>query len=303
MLDKLINNYRAENSREEKSEAKNLYYVDEIARLTAYGCDEAENLFQKCSSALKVLSEAEHRPLGTAEPAFASVGEAAATARSAYFCSALCRYRAEMGAEIKESDLLITSQSEEAELGNTVAYVRNAVSDEAFRQFSAALKGASVSYTSAFSSACEEVYYGRVRYCILPYETSDEGTLSGFMKMIRKYELHNECVCSVRGERSSTRFVLLSRQAGEPLAVKGAKRFLKLEISSSEHRALARVVLAASALSIAPVKLQSVPVSWDDGRYVAVLTFDLAGQSAAPFLMYLSLCVPECSDVAVYSEI
>lgn len=302
MLKKLKKEYTGAIKNALGEQTKTLYYIDEIARLTVYGSNGSEELLQKCSADADTLFTFRAEPLGSASDAYASGASAAVSMNAAYYCSAVCACAEESGRPIEESELLETAAAEENELGVSVAYVRNAVSDEAFKRFSGAMKSPSVSYTASFAAACEEVYYGRVRYCILPYESSDEGTLSGFMKMIRKYELYTECVCSVRGERSSTRFVLLSRQGGEMLTAKGTKRYLKVTVDSPDADTYGRLSVAASAMRLRQIKSESMPVSWDDGRYGCVLTYELCG-SAAPFLLYLSLFVPECSDRSVYIEV
>lgn len=283
-------------------QTKTLYYIDEIARLTVCGLDGSEDLLQKCAFDADNLFTFKGEPLGSASDAHTAGVSATVGMNEAYYCSAVCDYAEQIGRPIEESELLAAAPNEDTDLGISVAYVRNAVSDEAFKRFACAMKSPSVSYTASFAAACEEVYYGRVRYCILPYESSDEGTLSGFMKMIRKYELYTECVCSVRGERSSTRFVLLSRQGGEMLTAKGSKRYLKVTVDSPDADTYVKLSVAASAMRLRQIKSESMPVSWDDGRYGCVLTYELCG-SASPFLLFLTLFAPECSDRSVYIEI
>lgn len=305
LLEKLKGEYRLGFEKAFGGQTLALYYIDEIARILVYGCDEREILMQKCATlALDTfMRRGDGEGCGRADEALASVGEAGRCASIAYFCKAIAAFLKEKGEPLTENELLQSAVSEETELGSTVAYVRNAVSDEAFLRFTGAIKDASVSYTASFAAACEEVYYGRVRYCILPYETSEDGTLSGFMKMMRKYELYPKCICSVRGERTSTKFVLLSRQPSEVIEVNGAKRYLRVTVDSPNPRTFVGMCVASEALGLKLVKNESVPVSWDEGRYGSVFTFDVSEAETEPFLLYLMLSVPECSERSVYVEI
>ena len=148
------------------------------------------------------------------------------------------------------------------------------------------------------------MYYGRAGYCILPYESSDEGSLSGFMRLIRKYELCPNMICSVSGEHSVTRFVLLGRsQYPSAFSVKCKRRYLKISIDSTNSGTVAALTGAAEVLGYTLCKTESIPVSWDDGRYAMSLTFDVTGKDVAPFLLYLELEIPECAERSVYSEV
>ena len=304
-LEKLKSEYRVSLDKALSGQTLALYYVDEIARNLVYGCDSREVLMQNCAAfANETQTKKEANGAdGRADGALLGASGANRYSALAYFCKAIALFLQEKGEPLTENELLQSVGGEDTELGSTVAYVRNAVSDEAFLRFTGAIKDASVNYTASFAAACEEVYYGRVRYCILPYETSDEGTLSGFMKMIRKYELYPKCICSVRGERSSTKFVLLSRQPSDVIAVKGAKRYLRVTVDSPDHRTFVRLCVASDALGLRLVKNESVPVSWDEGRYGNVFTFEVCEAKTEPFLLYLALCVPECSERSLYIEI
>ena len=280
-----------------------LYNIDEIARFLVYGCADRDDFLQKYATVRRDISSEPQKGVEHSADALCASFEAGESALISYFCAAVCRYASERGKPITADMFFDGTPSEQTE--NNVAYVRNAISDDAYRMFEKAITGASVTYTASFTAACEEVYYGRVRYCILPYETSDEGTLSGFMKMIRKYELYPKCTCSVRSERAVTKFVLLGRSACELLRPKSAKKYLKITVDSPDFYTFTRLCAASAALKLRLVKSESIPVSWDDGRYGSSLTFDItdAPDLAASFLLYLSREVPDCSDKAIYVEI
>ena len=213
----------------------------------------------------------------------------------------LCKEVCERAEGLQPFDFLTSEGDAE---NSKIAYIRTSASDEAYRIFSSVIDGASVVYPGSFAAVCEEVYYGRAGYCILPYESSDEGTLTGFMRLIRKYELCPNLICSVTGESNVTRFVLLGRsQYPSVYSVKSKRRYLKLSIDSSSSGTVAELTGAAAQLGYTLCKTESVPVSWDDGRYAISLTFDVTGSDVTPFLLYLELEIPECAEISAYSEV
>ena len=186
---------------------------------------------------------------------------------------------------------------------NRVTYVKNLMSDEAYRMFGDVLDRAAVTYAVNFVSACEDVYYGRIPFCILPLENTEEGNLTGFMRLIRKYELYPHLVCSCRGENGVTKLALLGRN---PCSL--SRENLKMTVRASFYGAtgeiISDVISVASNLGLTLVKTESEPIPWDEGRYGEIISFaseDIGGAYA--FLMYLSFDVTECSDKAVFYEI
>ncbi len=260
------------------------YYIDELARFLVYGCDSNEDFFSLYEEMMSEIL-----PSGGLTCAEHSL--------IAELCRGICRYSAEKGRRIGLSDFF---ESDEA-LGTRIVYVKNAISDEAYRKFEAVIKNATVEYLPSFASACEEVYYGRSPYCILPYENSEEGTLAGFMRLINKYELYPHFVCSCGGEGGVTHLALLGRAPS--VREENLEMRVRVSLSLLDGVTLAKVVTAASTLGIKLIKTESVPLRWNEGRYGETLTFSADTEGAVPFLIYLSLAAPECSDKAIYYKI
>lgn len=222
-----------------------------------------------------------------------------------YLLSAFCRKRADAGEGLALSRFLDGEGEPE---NSKIAYMRNAFSDTAYGVFSKWIKDASVTYPSSFAAVCEEVYYGRAGYCILPYESSEEGVLSGFRRLISKYELKPVLTCSVTTDfsvQSTTRFVLLSKSAMR-IAVRSGRRtceYLKINVGGPQNDVLERVLFAASLNGLSCVKTESIPLPWDEGSYSSDITLSLDGADPVPFLLYLRLEVPECEIEGVYTDI
>jgi hypothetical protein len=260
-------------------------YMDELARAIAEHCEDTDAFIEGSREAL-------HRIFENGVPVSAK------TELLTVFCRRAVLHLAKFGRSIGLSDFF----EGEASLGTRIAYVKNAVSDDAYRVFSRVIKDASVTYSGSFAQACEDVYYGRVAYCILPYETSDEGVLSGFMKLIRKYELYPHYVCVCGGEKNATRLALLGRSpcASDFDGSKNAR--LKLTFYRPEPDTLSRISVAGRELSLLLTKSDSFPVSFEDGLYGLDLTFNGCVDDILPFLLYLVLDAPECSDKAIFYD-
>ena len=142
-----------------------------------------------------------------------------------------------------------------------------------------------------------------------------EGSLSGFQRMIRKYDLEPVFTCSVQstqntqGGQNVTRFVLLSRGCvpslqtyRAPVGIKSEK-YIRITLDNPDTDVQAQVCLAASLLGMESAKIESVPVSWDGDRYSLIMDFKLLTNDPCPFLLYLEMEVQECSETCIYTEI
>lgn len=227
---------------------------------------------------------------------------------ASYLLSAICRKKAEAGEVIGIGDFLSDA---EASKSSRIAYIRSTYSDRAYGIFSKVITDATVLYPPSFAAACEETYYGRAGYCILPFESSEDGVLSGFRRLISKYELHPVLTCSVVTDvslQSTARFALLSKSAAR-ISVPEAKRvvrlgeYLRITLGGARTGVTEEVLTSASLNGLTSVKVESVPVPWDGARYSSVLTFSLDGGDPVPFLLYLLLNVPEAEVDGVYTEI
>lgn len=222
-------------------------------------------------------------------------------------CSAICELLAENGRTVR-LDGLFGDMSEPE--NSKIAYMRNPYSDMAYREFERALGQATVLYPDSFSAVCEEVYNGRAGYCILPYESSDDGALYGFLKLIDKYELAPVMTVRIvtnngQDEQKTISFVLLAKNVkriSPELEAKGVEfeEYLKISVDAGGNGVL-DVMNAAGCCGLSHVKTESIPVMWDSGRYVFSLTFRVDGAGLLPFLLWLKLSMPEATPHAVYA--
>ena len=238
--------------------------------------------------------------------------KSAETVSLSYFCASVCAAAEEAGRKLGASDFF---DRDALPVNSKIAYVRNAFSDEAYEIFSRVVPNSSVVYPGSFVAVCEEVYYGRAGYCILPYETLAEGSLSGFQRMIRKYDLYPVFTCSVQGAQNTqsgqnlTRFALLSRGCIPSLQNYGelgglsSRKYVRITLDNPEKGVLSQIGIAAAVLGLESAKIESVPVSWDGDRYSYIMNFKLLTDDPCPFLLYLEMEVQECSEVCIFTEL
>ncbi len=227
---------------------------------------------------------------------------------SVCLCASICEFLDKAGSSPDLSEFFGDMTEPE---NNRIAYMRNSYSDLAYRIFADALGQATVVYPDSFSSVCEEVYYGRAGYCILPYESSDDGALLGFLKLIDKYELAPVMTAGIVTDpdpevQKVTFFVLLAKNvkriSGE-LEARGIKseEYLKINVDAPSGNAVSDVMNAARYCGLSYVKTESLPVMWDSGRYVFSITFKVDDADLLPFLLWLKLSMPESTPHAVYA--
>ena len=255
------------------------YSMDEIAHFLVYGCDGEDSFLD------------EYRSLRQ------SIGELPAEL-SAQLHSSIYSYFEKKGVRACLSKFF----NGESVSSQEIVYVKSPVSDEAYRLFCTVLENATVSYTQSFALACEEVYYGRAPYCILPYENSEEGTLSGFARLMKKYELCPHYVCSCRTENGTAGMVLLGRAPCTDVK-NGLEMRLRLSFYNLNGELISKVIAVAGELGLSLFKTESLPLQWDEGRYGSSVTFCATMENIIPFLIYLALDVPACSDKAIYYRI
>ena len=294
-------------------------YIEEIAHGLVFA-DGAENLpreitnedfisdYAAASQALRASANRKSTPKRTA-PFMDVMEKMSQTADLSYLCASICKKAAEAG---KKPEASMFFSAENYPVNSKIAYVRNGYSDDAYSVFSDIIPNSSVVYHGNFAAVCEEVYYGRTGYCILPYETSAEGSLSGFRKLIRKYELAPVLTCSVQsgnasqGVQSITKFVLLSRGCIPQLKIPSqtdSQKNIRVTLDNPESAVQTKVYLCAMLTGMEFAKTESVPVSWDGDRYSTVMNFRVTEADPCPFLLYLRMEVQECSEICIYSDV
>ncbi|MGN1346471.1 MAG: hypothetical protein ACI4V1_06775, partial [Eubacteriales bacterium] len=120
-----------------------------------------------------------------------------------------------------------------------IAYMQNTFSDRAYRIFERVFERVAANYFPGFREVCEEVYYGRCGYGILPVSSSADGPLLSFHRLQSKYDLKIALEADVEmNDDSVMRFALLKKRLGTlPGSIPdlcGAWRYMALSVVLTE---------------------------------------------------------------------
>lgn len=170
-----------------------------------------------------------------------------------------------------------------------VALVNNPYNDEAFSHFSRALVSPKKAYFPSFIEACESVMDGLCEFCVLPMENTRNGRLFGFYEMIDRYELKICAVTELDAEEAMgrTRYGLIGKSCPNRIPRKSLWNFEFSVVSESE-------CFPTDILQIAPVleatvlKIDSIPVRYDEDSQRIYFAFRLPELCAPAFDLYLS---------------
>ena len=98
-----------------------------------------------------------------------------------------------------------------------VTYFRTPMTDRAYKCFANQFPSLRAVYSTDFKSACEDVYYDRSDACILPLESSEDGLITSFRRMLTRYELKivSKAKIDLQDDGYQT-LALLSNDDGDP---------------------------------------------------------------------------------------
>lgn len=147
-----------------------------------------------------------------------------------------------------------------------VAYMAGALADKAYIRFAEHIPQCRAAAFHSFVDACEEVWGGLCEYCILPLESTAEGKLLGFSRLIIKYRLQVIAVCDIKDAGDETMRFALLRTAGEdwmaydsPLATeKHPVAYLEL-LHASNLPSYGEITAAAEFFGLSPVRIDTLP--------------------------------------------
>ncbi len=185
-----------------------------------------------------------------------------------------------------------------------VAYQRNSYADAAYLLFSRHLEDPRVSYTHSFISACEDVYNGICDYCILPVESSFEGHLGSFARLIHRYELRIVATCDITGNdpERSTRYALLGKEIAPLLGKEVAADYLEFSLPLSASPSPASILAAAKNAGLSLTRINSLP-GQEANEILVHLLFQLQKADLYPFLLFLFMQAPHFTPIGIYHHI
>jgi hypothetical protein len=271
--------------------------IAHIGELAEFLCDEAgeeEIFFRDEAFAAKYRSVVEGKL-----PFVADVNEERITVEEKSLLAMeramlLCRLCDTLGIRGIQGAGTFFDEADSAE-DETISYVRSTYGDNAYLAFAATMRQPKVQYCHEFAEVCENVYYDRSAYCLLPVENTSDGRLAGFRSLILKYGLKIASVCRVKDPltEEETVFALLKKSLS--FAEGGVRYF--------EFRVTARDLLSLlSSSEICGMKLCGISsVAGKRHRYDVVM--QIAEGGFCGFLSLLHLEYPDFTPLGIYTEL
>lgn len=278
-------------------------------------CDDllsvlAENVseLRKTADALAALTNVQIHELSAAakehtDPTVlfrAVFGEALVTPEYALFCRRLLGGRTDKA-------LITALLPEFTPLGDAyadgeAAYPPNPVSNAAFQRFAERMPALRAQNQPSFSAACEEVYHGRCRYCILPLQNTQDGVLASFSHLIAKYELKILRVCDIAADdgESVIRFALLRRGVVPHVPDEG---FFEIGVVLPEQISIGAFLRAADALGARIEHLRTVPLTFASGHTSLSVAFRITRECMAPLMLFLRTALDGYTPEGIYETV
>lgn len=202
------------------------------------------------------------------------------------------------------TSLTYESAADEDETAKVV-YLKNSLADIAYSTFSKVIKNARVVYAESFSEVCEEVYYSRAPYCILPLENSDDGRMASFANLIRKYDLKIVMTCNVESAvEKITKFALLKREFSVldcPRSMNDGD-YLEIELNLGSRGSLHNVLEAADIFGYKLCKIDSFPMQYSEKEYYFNVVFEGRGNIDG-FMYWLEFEVQRYDVIGIYKHL
>lgn len=203
--------------------------------------------------------------------------------------------------KISELDFLPLDKGEE-----TVTYVKNKLSDEAYDVFSQDMHDPRVLYSSSFKDAAVAVAEGKIRYCILPLEELGGARLFGIEQIIFKYDLKINSITPVFGVDGTTdmKYALVSKQFFVPDFSLDDDRYLEIKIQSDDGAELLQIITAAKALGIDVYRINTLRIDFGDEESAGfTLVLKRTGKEFVDMLTYLAFFSDSHTVVGIYKNL
>ncbi len=190
--------------------------------------------------------------------------------------------------------------------GESVVYVRNAFSDEAFDVFSQELTSATVSYARTLSDAAHAVASGDAAYCLLPLEERGGARLFATSELLFRDDLKIAGVTPVFGfdGNADIKYAMVSKHFYVPDVCSGDDRYLEIRLNADSSLNISELLLAANILGASVYRVNSVTFTTEDGlspHWSIVFRDD--GHDFSPLLSFLTLFSGAYTPIGIYKNL
>lgn len=209
----------------------------------------------------------------------------------AYLCMRICQILGIMGLR---SVGTFFDGAKASDMGS-ICYVKNPYADKAYLTFASEMENAIAKYCDDFSLACEDVYYGRSTYCILPLSENTSGRLMGFKNLALKYELKIAAITEVEWQSETRSFALMKRELELPKDENDT--FFELRVKNGAD--ICEIISAAKycGMDVSEIRFSS------EKQNEADIVLKISDSGICGFLTYLYLQKHYFVPVGIYKRV
>jgi hypothetical protein len=170
--------------------------------------------------------------------------------------------------------------------GETVACVKNRLSDDAYMILTSEMTDPRVSYVHDLNDVAQSVLYGKTAYGILPAANARSIMLKHSLKISKLLKIKN-------GDGADTVFALVKKDLDIPESADNA--YFEFVVKTDDP---GKIMLASEACSMKTVNLN---YSAENGTLCATLA--VSDDGFCGFLTYLSLNYPDFIPIGIYKKL
>ena len=187
-----------------------------------------------------------------------------------------------------------------------IAYVRNALADEAYDVLTQDFSDPRVSYFNSFKEAADAVASGDATYCLLPLEERGGTRLALVSELIFRRELRICGITPVFGYdgNADMKYALLSKGYTVPELSADDDGYLEIRIRADEDGNLGEIISVASDFEISVYRINTLTFDTDgeNDSFHDVVFRSSAGDFTS-LLVYLTLFSSEFIPIGMYKNL
>ena len=182
-----------------------------------------------------------------------------------------------------------------------IAYLKNSFADKAYRKTAQLFDKVSAVYLPGFREVCEEVYYGRSTYALLPVFSSSDGQLSSFRQLISKYDLNIIYAVDVKmSDEGFMRYALLRKGLNDSICSEKIN-YLDISIVSETNFKLGDFLAACEFLGASVTCVNSYPSEYSEDSSLVYITFDVAISEIDALCLFLEASHVRYNTIGAYN--
>ena len=182
-----------------------------------------------------------------------------------------------------------------------IAYLKNAFADKAYRKVSQLLDKVSAVYLPGFREVCEEVYYGRSTYALMPIFSSSDGQLSSFRQLIAKYDLNIIFAVDISmSDEGFMRYALL-RKGLQDSNFDNEISYLDISVVAENNFKFGDLLESCEFLGATASSVNSYPSEYSENSSIVYLTLDISNAEVAALCLFLEASHIRYNPIGAYN--